>query len=61
VIGRTDRVGAFPTSDSYTPFDVGATVYQALGVDADAEIRDAFNRPSRLNSGRPIRALFQNS
>ena len=40
-------------------FDIGATVYQALGVDPEAEIRDALNRPMRLNSGRPIQALFQ--
>jgi hypothetical protein len=59
VIGRSDRVGAFPVSDSYTPYDVGATVYRVLGVDPDAEIRDALNRPSRLNTGRPIGALFQ--
>jgi hypothetical protein len=34
-------------------------VYQALGVDADAEIRDVLNRPLRLSSGRPIQALFR--
>jgi len=61
VIGRSDRTGAFPTTDPYSPYDVGATVYQALGVDADAEIRDPLGRPSRLNSGRAIRALFQDS
>lgn len=61
VIGRSDRTGAFPTTDSYSPYDVGATVYQALGVDPDAEIRDPLNRPSRLNAGKPIRALFQES
>jgi hypothetical protein len=59
VIGRSDRTGAFPTSDSFTPYDVGATVYQALGVDPEAEIRDALNRPMRLNAGRPIQALLQ--
>ncbi|MFO0875898.1 MAG: DUF1501 domain-containing protein [Gemmataceae bacterium] len=59
VIGRSDRSSAFPVSDAYTPYDVGATVYQALGVDADAEIRDALNRPWRLNSGRTIQPLFQ--
>jgi len=59
VIGRSDRSSAFPVSDAYTPYDVGATVYQMLGVDADAEIRDALNRPSRLNTGRTIKDLFQ--
>jgi len=61
VIGRSDRVGAFPTTDSFTPYDVGATVYQALSVAADTEIQDALKRPSHLNVGRPIKMLFQDS
>ena len=60
VIGKSDRAGAFPVSDSFTPFDVGATIYEALGVPAEAEVRDALNRPARLNAGRPLQALFQN-
>jgi hypothetical protein len=59
VIGASDRGGAFPVTDAYTPYDVGATVYQALGVDPDAEIRDVLNRPIRLNAGRPVAALFR--
>jgi hypothetical protein len=59
VIGATDRVGAFPVTTSYTPYDIGATVYRALGVDPGAEIRDSLNRPMRLNSGRPIEELFR--
>ena len=58
VIGKSDRTGAFPITDSYTPYDVGATIYRALGVDAEAEIRDPLNRPSRLNMGRPIEGMF---
>lgn len=61
VIGRSDRSSAFPVSDAYTPYDIGATVYQALGVEADAEIHDALKRPSRLNTGRTIQTLFQES
>ena len=61
VIGRSDRTSAFPVSDAYTPYDVGATVYRALGVEADAEIHDALHRPSRLNTGRMIQTLFQES
>jgi uncharacterized protein (DUF1501 family) len=60
VIGSSDRVGAVPTSTPYTPYDVGATVYQALGLDPETEIRDSLNRPFRLNAGRPIQVLFQN-
>ena len=60
VIGASDRIGSGPITTSYTPYDVGATVYQALGVDEDAEIRDALNRPMRLNAGKVIEALFRN-
>ena len=60
VIGKSDRGGAHPVTTSYTPFDIGATIYRALGVDADSEIRDAQNRPSRICTGTPMDVLFQN-
>lgn len=60
-IGKSDRSGAFPVSPSYTPFDIGATIYQALGVTADAEIRDPLNRPSRLNVGTSMDFLFRDA
>jgi hypothetical protein len=59
VIGST--LTAFPTTNPYSLYDVGATVYQALGVDPGTEIRDPLNRPSRLNTGQTIRELFQDS
>ncbi|MBM3983687.1 MAG: DUF1501 domain-containing protein [Planctomycetes bacterium] len=60
VIGKSDRAGARPVSAGYTPYDVGATFYEALGVDPASEIRDPQNRPSRVNTGTPIDVLFQN-
>ncbi len=60
VIGKSDRGGASPVSESYTPFDIGATIYRALGVDPESEIRDSQNRPSRVCSGTPMDVLFQN-
>ncbi len=60
VIGKSDRIGAHPLSVSYTPFDVGATIYQMLGVDPASEIRDLQNRPSSVCSGKPMNILFQN-
>ncbi len=60
VIGKSDKVGAHPVTRSYTPFDVGATVYHVLGIDPAAEVRDALGRPARLNTGTPIDVLFQN-
>lgn len=61
VIGKSDRSAAHPLTEPYTPFDLGATVYQALGVDPETEIRDTLNRPNRLNSGTPMRVLYQNT
>jgi hypothetical protein len=58
VIGKTDKVGAYPTTPPYTPDDVGATVYQALGVNNEADLPDQLGRPVRLNRGSPIEALY---
>ncbi|MBO0698968.1 MAG: DUF1501 domain-containing protein [Zavarzinella sp.] len=61
IIGKSDRTGAFPVTPSYTPYDIGATVYQVLGLPPEAEVRDSLGRPFRLNSGTPIAALFEGS
>jgi hypothetical protein len=60
VIGKSDRVGAHPTTRSYTPYDIGATIYQTLGVDPESEIRDPLGRPVRVCSGTPMSVLFEN-
>jgi uncharacterized protein (DUF1501 family) len=58
VIGRSDKIGAYPATPPFSPTDVGATVYQALGVDTEAEILDPLGRPMRLNRGTRMDALF---
>jgi hypothetical protein len=58
VIGRSDRLGAYPATTPYTPDDVGATIYHVLGIDGAAEVRDRQSRPVRLNRGEVIQALF---
>jgi hypothetical protein len=58
VIGRSDKIGAFPATTPYSPDDVGATVYHLLGVDPSAEVRDRQNRPVQLNRGTVMEALF---
>jgi hypothetical protein len=60
VIGKSDRIGAYPVTPGYTPFDFGATVYQVLGVEPGAEIRDPQNRPSSVTTGTPMGVLFEN-
>lgn len=58
VIGRSDETGAYPLTVAYSPDDVGATVYQLLGVPLDAEVHDRLGRPVRLNHGNVIEPLF---
>src|SRR5262249_6844718 len=58
VIGRSDRIGAYPATMPYSPDDFGATVYHALGIDPAAELRDRQNRPVRLNRGQVMEVLF---
>jgi hypothetical protein len=54
VLGATDRSGALPTTNAYTPADLAAGLLGALGVDPSAEIRDALGRPFPVNRGTPI-------
>jgi hypothetical protein len=58
VIGKSDKIGAYPVTTPYSPDDIGATVYQVLGVDPASEVRDRQDRPVQLNRGRAIEALF---
>ena len=57
-IGQSDRLGADPASRPYSPADLAATVYQALGVDPAIELHDRLNRPIRVCTGEPIASLY---
>lgn len=43
---------------TYSHIDIGATVYQALGIAPSAEVRDRFDRSVRLNRGEVITPLY---
>jgi hypothetical protein len=58
VYGSSDRIAAYPTDKPVLPADLAATIYSALGVDPETEIRDRTGRPYRLSTGRPIAELF---
>ena len=58
VIGQTDRLGAYPARRGYSPGDLAATVYQALGLDIESELHDRLGRPLRLCAGEPISSLY---
>jgi hypothetical protein len=55
VIGATDRHGAQTVTPPYSPSDVAATIYQALGIRTDTLLYDRQNRPLPvLPEGRSI-------
>ena len=58
VIGKSDKIGAYPATTPYSPDDVGATVYHVLGVDPASEVRDRQDRPMQLNRGTVMQSLF---
>ena len=59
VIGASNKIASFPTTKSFRPKDIGATVYTALGVDPATEIHDRnTGRPFRLNGGKVMRELY---
>ncbi|MEX2559251.1 MAG: DUF1501 domain-containing protein [Pirellulales bacterium] len=59
VIGATDRQAAYPLGRGYTPGDVAATIYRALGIDAAGRIHDRQNRPHFvLPEGEAIEGIF---
>ena len=58
VIGKSDKIAAYPITTAYTPDDVGATVDHTLGIPPESEVRDRLNRPVHLNRGSVIEPLF---
>jgi hypothetical protein len=55
VIGATDKRAAFPTTQGFTPGDVAATLYQAIGIDPETILYDRQHRPLPvLPQGEPI-------
>ena len=58
VYGKSDKMGAYPSDNPVSPADFIATMYHALGVDPEGEVRDRENRPHRLCDGKPVMGLF---
>jgi uncharacterized protein (DUF1501 family) len=59
VFGESDRQGAYPRNNPVTPADVHATVFAALGYDAQRiTYLSPEGRPFPLSSGAPIRQIL---
>ncbi len=57
-IGRSDDIGAYPITRSYTPDDIGTTIFAALGLPATTEFHDKLGRPLQVASGQVIESLY---
>jgi hypothetical protein len=58
VLGESDEWASYPNSEAYHPSDIGATIYQALGLDPRTEVRDIQGRPVIVNQGSVMEKLF---
>jgi hypothetical protein len=55
VLGQTDGQGGVPRGLAYHPGDVAATIYQALGIGLETELRNKQGQPiAMLPEGKPI-------
>jgi hypothetical protein len=61
VIGASDKLAAYPTTEPIDPVDLHATMYHQLGIHAEGLIHDQLQRPSAICTGRPIGALLSSS
>jgi hypothetical protein len=58
LVGQTDASAAYPVSRPWSPADVCTTVFNALGVAADATLTDPLGRPHHLQNGNVISPLY---
>jgi hypothetical protein len=59
IIGATDKTGSQVTDRPVSPADVCWTVYEALGINPNSELRTPEGRPvTILDSGSTIHELY---
>lgn len=58
IYGASDRNAAEPASNPVHVSDFVATIYHALGVNAETFATDITGRPRTIIAGRPIKSLF---
>jgi hypothetical protein len=59
VLGASDDKGQGPANEGYTPDDIAASFYHALGIDASKEYHTNIGRPITIvRNGSIIKELF---
>ncbi|MBM3457115.1 MAG: DUF1501 domain-containing protein [Armatimonadetes bacterium] len=59
VVGESDEWAGYPATKGFMPCDVGATIYDALGIDPRTEVIDIQGRPMVVNHGEVMEELYQ--
>ena len=54
VFGSSDSKGAFPATDPVRPEDLSATFFHLMGINPSTEIKNNFNRPFPISTGKVI-------
>ena len=58
VIGKTDRIGAYPIDERLTPQNLAATIYDTLGIPRGAHWHDVAGKPYGVYEADPIPGLM---
>jgi hypothetical protein len=58
VLGRSDKFGAYPASSPFFPSDLGATIFDSLGLDPNSEVHDPLGRPLAISQGAVMGSLW---
>lgn len=58
LVGASDRFAAYPRTRPIGPWDVTATMFNALGIDPAGHYRDSESRPYAICDGTPIREIY---
>jgi len=58
VVGSSDKIGGYPSTDPQKPENMAATIYQALGLPPTIAWKDSLDRPHHVYQGEPIRGLM---
>jgi len=58
VVGASDSIAAYPRTNPYSPCDLAATMFAALGIDPTTHYHDLSDRPYAISPGRPIADVY---
>jgi Protein of unknown function (DUF1501) len=58
VYGASDKTGSYPAENPVRPDDIAATIFAALGIDPQSEMRTAADRPVVASEGQVISEVF---